>query len=64
MNPLTGRRGPQPMPGALNQSTDQILESLTRIEDLVAQTVYVGHGEPWTDGVRSAVERARAASAS
>jgi glyoxylase-like metal-dependent hydrolase (beta-lactamase superfamily II) len=61
LNPLTGRLGPQPMPGALNQSTPQILESLTRIEGLDAQTVYVGHGEPWTDGVRSAVERARAA---
>ena len=61
LNPLTGRRGPQPMPGALNQSTDQILESLAKIEDLDAQTVYVGHGEPWTDGVRSAAERARAA---
>jgi glyoxylase-like metal-dependent hydrolase (beta-lactamase superfamily II) len=49
------------MPGALNQSTDQILESLAKIADLSAQTVYVGHGEAWTDGVRSAVERARAA---
>ncbi len=61
LNPLTGRRGPQPMPGALNQSTAQVLESLAKIEGLDAQTVYVGHGEPWTDGVRSAVDRARAA---
>ena len=63
LNPLTGARGPQPMPGALNLSTNQILESLSRIEHLDAQTVYVGHGEPWTDGVRSAVERARAVGA-
>jgi hypothetical protein len=27
---------------------------------LDAHTVYVGHGEPWSDGVRSAVERVRA----
>jgi glyoxylase-like metal-dependent hydrolase (beta-lactamase superfamily II) len=63
LNPLTGRRGPQPMPGALNRSTPQILESLGAIENLDAGTVYVGHGEPWTDGARAAVERARAAGA-
>lgn len=61
LNPLTGRRGPQPMPAALNRSTSQILDSLTRIEGLDVGTVYVGHGEPWTEGARSAVERARAA---
>jgi len=61
LNPLTGRPGPQTLPGALNRSTPQILESLGAIEDLDADTVYVGHGEPWNDGVRSAVDRARAA---
>jgi glyoxylase-like metal-dependent hydrolase (beta-lactamase superfamily II) len=61
LNPLTGRRGPQPMPGALNRSTSQILDSLSKIEGLDAHTVYVGHGEPWTEGARSAVDRARVA---
>jgi len=57
LNPLSGKRGPQLMPRAFNQSSAQILESLKRIEELDAHTVYVGHGEPWLDGVRSAVER-------
>lgn len=61
LNPLTGRRGPQTMPGALNRSTGQILDSLSKIEGLDAPTVYVGHGEPWTEGTRSVVERVRAA---
>lgn len=63
LNPLTGSRGPQLMPRAFNRSSDQILASLGRIEALGAQTVYVGHGEPWTDGVAAAVERARAVGA-
>lgn len=60
LHPLTGRRGPQLMPAAFNISSGRILDSLTRIESLSAETVYVGHGEPWTDGVAAAVERARA----
>ncbi len=60
LNPLTGKRGPQPMPSAFNVSTPQILDSLTKIEGLDAQSVFVGHGEPWTDGAGSAAERARA----
>jgi glyoxylase-like metal-dependent hydrolase (beta-lactamase superfamily II) len=60
LNPLTGKRGPQLLPRAFNLSSAQMLESLAQIESLDAQTVHFGHGEPWTDGVRSAVERARA----
>ena len=59
LNPLTGKRGPQLLPGALNLSSAHMLDSLTKIEKLDAQTVHFGHGEPWTDGVSSAVERAR-----
>lgn len=61
LNPATGARGPQLMPRPFNRSSAQCLESLARIESLDAQTVYVGHGEPWTEGVRAAVERVRAA---
>ena len=60
LNPLTGKRGPQLLPAALNLSSAQMLDSLTKIEGLDAQTLHFGHGEPWTDGVASAVERARA----
>ena len=59
LNPLTGARGPQLMPSAFNRSSAQILDSLGRIEDLDA-TLYVGHGEPWTEGIRPAVGQARA----
>ena len=60
-NPFTGRRGPQIMPRPTNVSSAQSTQSLARIETLDSDVVLPGHGEPWTDGVRSAVERARAA---
>lgn len=58
-NPMTGRMGPQIMPGCVNLSSDQALESLSNIEDLDAGILLFGHGEPWTDGPASAVARAR-----
>lgn len=60
-NPLTGRRGPQIMPGALNQNSQQALDSLSRLDSLGADVLLPGHGEPWTDGASQAVQRARAA---
>jgi glyoxylase-like metal-dependent hydrolase (beta-lactamase superfamily II) len=60
LNPLTGRRGPQLLPRAFNVSTAQMLASLSKIENLNTEFVYFGHGEPWAEGVGSAVERARA----
>jgi glyoxylase-like metal-dependent hydrolase (beta-lactamase superfamily II) len=60
-NPLTGRIGPQIMPAAFDLSTDRCLESLSRIENLQADLVLAGHGEPWTDGPAAAVARAREA---
>ncbi|HZC30531.1 MAG TPA: MBL fold metallo-hydrolase, partial [Gaiellaceae bacterium] len=47
-NPLTGGRGPQMMPRAFNVSTGTILDSLSKIEQLPAQTIVFGHGEPWS----------------
>lgn len=60
-NPLSGHRGPQVMPGSFNVSSDESIGSLGRIEGLGAAVVLPGHGEPWTDGVESAVARAREA---
>lgn len=60
-NPLTGRRGPQIMPSALNRSSGQALRSLDRLEGLGAELVLPGHGEPWTRGVGEAVRLARMA---
>ena len=45
-NPLTGRRGPQVMPRALNRDSRQAIQSLARLEELPADVVLPGHGEP------------------
>jgi glyoxylase-like metal-dependent hydrolase (beta-lactamase superfamily II) len=58
---LTGRSGPQVMPGAFALSTAQEIDSLARIEPLEADALLPGHGDPWTGGVPAAVARARAA---
>jgi glyoxylase-like metal-dependent hydrolase (beta-lactamase superfamily II) len=63
LNPLTGSRGPQLMPKALNLSSGTCLDSLTRLQELGADVVLPGHGEPWRDGVPALLERARAAGA-
>jgi glyoxylase-like metal-dependent hydrolase (beta-lactamase superfamily II) len=57
LNPLTGRRGPQVLPGALNASSAQALESLDRIAELDGAILF-GHGEPWHEGAAAAVTRA------
>ncbi|HXQ79511.1 MAG TPA: MBL fold metallo-hydrolase [Thermoplasmata archaeon] len=60
-NPLTGRRRPQIMPRGLNRDSRQALDSLGKVEDLPADHVLPGHGDPWAQGVAEAVHRARAA---
>lgn len=60
-NPLTGRRGPQLMPSALNVSNEQCLSSLDRIEPLAAKVVLPGHGDPWHGSPAEAVAAARSA---
>jgi glyoxylase-like metal-dependent hydrolase (beta-lactamase superfamily II) len=58
-NPLTGDMGPQIMPAAMNANTDEALSSLDELDDIAADTVLPGHGEPWKEGVASAVKLAR-----
>jgi glyoxylase-like metal-dependent hydrolase (beta-lactamase superfamily II) len=60
LNVLTGATGPALMPPAMTVSTPQALGSLDRIAQLDAQTVLMGHGEPWTEGAAAAAEGARA----
>jgi glyoxylase-like metal-dependent hydrolase (beta-lactamase superfamily II) len=60
-NLVTGRRGPQLLPKVFNVSTAQCLESLRALDDVEAQVVLPGHGEPWRDGVPAMLEQARAA---
>jgi glyoxylase-like metal-dependent hydrolase (beta-lactamase superfamily II) len=63
-NPLTGRRGPQIMPAAFNEDTQEALRSLERLSGIDAKLVLPGHGEPWEEGTAAAVRHARAAGAS
>jgi glyoxylase-like metal-dependent hydrolase (beta-lactamase superfamily II) len=60
-NPLTGRLGPQLMPGGFSVSSAQAMQSLGRIEGIEAAVIGPGHGEPWREGVAAAVAQAREA---
>lgn len=60
-NPLTGRVGPQIMPSAFNHKTPQAIESLDALDDVPADVLLPGHGEPWTQGAAEAARAAREA---
>ena len=60
VNPATGERGPQLMPEFDNVDHDAALRSLDGLEATGAEVVLTGHGEPWLDGIESAVKLARA----
>src|SRR5439155_15975995 len=57
---ITGEQGPMLPPVQFNWSTEKARASLERLEGVDAQTVYFGHGDPWTAGAASAVAEARA----
>jgi glyoxylase-like metal-dependent hydrolase (beta-lactamase superfamily II) len=59
LNPVTGQRGPQLMPRAMNVSNEQALRSLDALEPIDADIMLFGHGEPWREGVGAAVRMAR-----
>jgi hypothetical protein len=46
---------------AFNISNSEALASLSLYENLDADLLLVGHGEPWTDGPKAAAERTRQA---
>jgi glyoxylase-like metal-dependent hydrolase (beta-lactamase superfamily II) len=56
---LTGKPGPQIGPRAFNASSDQALESVGAIENVQADVLLFGHGDPWTEGASAAVASAR-----
>jgi glyoxylase-like metal-dependent hydrolase (beta-lactamase superfamily II) len=60
-NPLTGRTGPQVQPSGFNRDTAQALASLRALENLNAEIILPGHGDPWHGPIRQAVQLARAA---
>ena len=57
---VTGQPRPCIPADFVNQDSALALESLARLEKQEAATMLPGHGEPWKDGVRQAVELARA----
>jgi glyoxylase-like metal-dependent hydrolase (beta-lactamase superfamily II) len=59
-NTVTGEPGPILPPREFSNSMAQARDSLARIESLDAQTLYYGHGDPWTGGAAAAVAEARA----
>jgi glyoxylase-like metal-dependent hydrolase (beta-lactamase superfamily II) len=54
----TGHTGPGLISAAFTQSTPDALRSLRTLATLNAGLVLTGHGEPWRQGIASAVERA------
>lgn len=54
-----GRTGPRVIRGPVTEDAELAIQSLDVLAATNAHTVLPGHGEPWLDGVRSAVEIAR-----
>jgi glyoxylase-like metal-dependent hydrolase (beta-lactamase superfamily II) len=63
LDPYTGRRGPRLVSGAATADVPEAMASLQALAETGAGTVLTGHGDPWTDGIEAAVERAREAGA-
>lgn len=59
-DPATGRNGISIPPAGLNADDDQALASLDRLVGESASLVLPGHGEPYHDGIASAIHAARA----
>lgn len=59
-DPATGRRGISIPPAGLNDDDEQALASLDRLVDESVSLVLPGHGEPYHDGIGSAIHAARA----
>jgi glyoxylase-like metal-dependent hydrolase (beta-lactamase superfamily II) len=58
-NVVTGSRGAQLMPRAMNEDNDRALQSLGAVEELDAQVVLPGHGDPFEGPPDAAVAAAR-----
>jgi hypothetical protein len=54
-----GQAGPQIIRGPHTEDATRALESLDLLAATKARVVLPGQGEPWTDGIESAVEHAR-----
>jgi len=63
LDPYTAARGPRLVARAATADSERNLRSLDALAQTQARTVLVGHGEPWTEGIESAVAQARQAGA-
>lgn len=61
LDPYTGRRGPRVVARAATNDARVALDSLDAIAALDVAAVLPGHGEPWLEGSRAAVDAARLA---
>jgi glyoxylase-like metal-dependent hydrolase (beta-lactamase superfamily II) len=61
LDPYTARTGPRVVARAATADSERALASLDALAETGARTAFVGHGEPWTEGVESACAQARAA---
>lgn len=64
LDPYTARTGPRIIAGAATADSAMALASLGVLAATGAGTVLPGHGEPWREGIASAVAAATAAGAS
>jgi len=61
LDPYTARRGPRVVARAATADSERALSSLDALAETGARTAFVGHGEPWTQGVEAACAQARSA---
>ena len=61
LDPYTGARGPPLVARAATADTATARDSLTALRATRARHVLPGHGEPWRDGIATAVDLALAA---
>jgi glyoxylase-like metal-dependent hydrolase (beta-lactamase superfamily II) len=59
MDPYSGRTGARIVSGAATADSREAMASLQALLDTGAETVLVGHGDPWTAGIEQAVAQAR-----
>ena len=64
LDPYKGSRGAQIIAGAATADSVMALDTLTALADTDAELVLPGHGEPWSGGIRAAVDAARTFGAS
>ena len=58
-NPYRASRGPQIVSAAATVDSKRALASLDALAETEAETVLVGHGDPWRDGAEAIAEQAR-----